>query len=47
MQVSVMQLLAIRRLMNQAVGDAISGLLLCVAVLRSGVTLQQWQDLYK
>lgn len=42
-----MQLLAVSRLMNQAVGDALSGLLLCVAVLRSGVSLQQWQELYK
>lgn len=43
---SVMQLLAVSRLMNQAVGDAISGLLLCDAVLRSGTSLADWQALY-
>lgn len=43
---SVMQLLAVSRLMNQAVGDAISGLLLCDAVLRSGTSLAEWQALY-
>ena len=43
---SVLQLLAVSRLMNQAVGDALSGLLLCEAVVRSGTSLQAWQDLY-
>jgi phosphoacetylglucosamine mutase len=43
---SVMQLLAVSRLMNQSVGDAISGLLLCDAVLRSGTSLADWQALY-
>lgn len=47
MQVSVMQLLAVSRLMNQAVGDALSGLLLCDAVLRSGTSLADWQWLYQ
>lgn len=46
-QVSVMQLLAVSRLMNQAVGDALSGLLLCEAVLRSGTSLEAWQGLYQ
>jgi phosphoacetylglucosamine mutase len=46
MQVSVVQLLAVSRLMNQAVGDAISGLLLCDAVLRSGTSLADWTALY-
>jgi hypothetical protein len=42
-QVSILQLLAVSRLMNQAVGDALSGLLLCCAVLRSGTSLTDWQ----
>lgn len=42
-----MQLLAVSRLMNQAVGDALSGLLLCDAVLRSGTSLADWQWLYQ
>jgi phosphoacetylglucosamine mutase len=42
-----MQLLAVSRLMNQAVGDALSGLLLCEAVLRSGTSLEAWQGLYQ
>jgi phosphoacetylglucosamine mutase len=32
--------------MNQAVGDAISGLLLVEAILRCGTTLEQWEGLY-
>jgi len=32
--------------MNQAVGDAISGLLLVEAILRCGTTLEQWEALY-
>jgi phosphoacetylglucosamine mutase len=44
---SVMQLLAVSRLMNQTVGDAVSGMLLCAAVMRSGTSLQQWQQLYQ
>lgn len=45
---SVLQLLAVSRLMNQAVGDALSGLLLGDAVLRSGVlSLAGWQELYQ
>jgi phosphoacetylglucosamine mutase len=44
---SVMQMLAVSRLMNQAVGDALSGLLLCEAVLRSGTSLEDWQGLYE
>lgn len=46
---SILQVLAVSRLMNQAVGDALSGLLLCEAVLRSASTninLQQWAQLY-
>lgn len=42
-----MQMLAVSRLMNQAVGDALSGLLLCEAVLRSGTSLADWQGLYQ
>jgi phosphoacetylglucosamine mutase len=42
----VVQLLAVSRLMNQAVGDAISGLLLCDAVLRNGHSLEEWAGLY-
>lgn len=45
-QVPVVQLLAVSRLMNQAVGDALSGLLLCESVLCSGITLEQWAGLY-
>lgn len=45
-QVPLVQLLAASRLMNQAVGDAISGLLLCDAVLRNGHSLQEWIGLY-
>jgi phosphoacetylglucosamine mutase len=44
---SVLQLLAVSRLMNQAVGDAISGLLLCDAVLRGGTSLAAWEGLYR
>lgn len=43
MQVSILQMLAVSRLMNQAVGDALSGLLLCCAVLRSDVSLSDWE----
>jgi hypothetical protein len=36
MQVPIVELLAVSRLMNQCVGDAIGGLLFVDAVLRSG-----------
>jgi hypothetical protein len=42
----VVHILAIGRLMNQAVGDAISGLLLVEAVLRCGTPLEKWEGLY-
>jgi hypothetical protein len=45
-QVNVVHILAIGRLMNQAVGDAISGLLLVEAVLRCGTSLEAWEGLY-
>ena len=45
-QLAVVNLLAIGRLMNQAVGDAISGLLLVEAVLRRGTPLAEWEALY-
>jgi phosphoacetylglucosamine mutase len=45
-QLTIVQLLAVSRLMNQAVGDAISGLLLCDVVLRTGHSLQEWVQLY-
>lgn len=47
MQRSVIELLAVARLMNQCVGDAISGLLLLDTILRWGVTLDQWMDFYQ
>jgi phosphoacetylglucosamine mutase len=46
-QLAAVQLLALSRLMNQSVGDALSALLLVDAVLRSGISLQEWQDLYQ
>ncbi|KAI8470507.1 MAG: phosphoacetylglucosamine mutase [Monoraphidium minutum] len=45
-QVAVVHILAVSRLMNQAVGDAISGLLLVEAVLRCGTALEAWEGLY-
>ncbi|GBF88939.1 phosphoacetylglucosamine mutase [Raphidocelis subcapitata] len=45
-QVGVVHILAVGRLMNQAVGDAISGALLVEAVLRCGTTLEAWEGLY-
>ena len=42
----MVHILAVSRLMNQAVGDAISGLLLVEAVLRCGTSLEQWEALY-
>lgn len=45
-QVATLHILAVSRLMNQAVGDAISGLLLVEAVLRCGTPLGTWEALY-
>ncbi|KAF8061373.1 PGM3 [Scenedesmus sp. PABB004] len=45
-QVAVAQLLAVARLMNQTVGDALSGLLLVEAVVRRGTSLDDWRALY-
>jgi phosphoacetylglucosamine mutase len=42
----VVHILAVSRLMNQAVGDAISGLLLVEAILRCGTALEAWEALY-
>ena len=42
----MVHVLAVGRLMNQAVGDAISGLLLVEAVLRCGTALEDWEGLY-
>ena len=43
-----MQVLAVSRLMNQAVGDAIGGLLLVEVVLRSpGMNWSSWEQLYR
>jgi phosphoacetylglucosamine mutase len=47
LQLSVMQVLAVSRLMNQAVGDAIGGMLLVEVVLRSpGMSWSGWEQLY-
>lgn len=43
---AALQILAVSRLMNQAVGDALGGLLLVEVILRSGTTLEQWEGLY-
>eukprot|EP00879_Flechtneria_rotunda_P020590 GHRR01021665.1.p1 GENE.GHRR01021665.1~~GHRR01021665.1.p1 ORF type:complete len:503 (+),score=168.16 GHRR01021665.1:54-1562(+) len=45
--VCVMQLLAVSRLMNQAVGDALSNLLLVEAVLQTSINMQDWIAMYK
>ncbi|XP_074317816.1 phosphoacetylglucosamine mutase [Silene latifolia] len=46
-QKAVSRLLAVSKLINQAVGDALSGLLLVEAVLRhTGWSIQKWNELY-
>lgn len=47
-QKSVLRLLAVSKLINQAVGDALSGLLLVEAILlHTGWSIQKWNELYK
>ncbi|KAL2901561.1 Phosphoacetylglucosamine mutase [Bienertia sinuspersici] len=47
-QKAVLRLLAASKLINQAVGDALSGLLLVEAILlHTGWSIQTWNDLYK
>ncbi|KAF5729674.1 putative phosphoglucomutase [Tripterygium wilfordii] len=45
---AVLRLLAVSKLINQAVGDALSGLLMVEAILRyMGWSIQKWSDLYQ
>lgn len=45
---AALRLLAVSKLINQAVGDALSGLLLVEAVLRHmGWSIHRWSDLYQ
>ncbi|XP_021768117.1 phosphoacetylglucosamine mutase-like isoform X1 [Chenopodium quinoa] len=47
-QKAVLRLLAASKLINQAVGDALSGLLLVEAILlHTGWSIQKWNELYK
>ncbi|CAO2819384.1 unnamed protein product [Amaranthus hypochondriacus] len=47
-QNAVSRLLAVSKLINQAVGDALSGLLLVEAILlHTGWSIQNWNELYK
>lgn len=47
-QKAALRLLAISRLINQAVGDALSGLLLVEAILQHmGWSIEKWSELYK
>ncbi|XP_057521300.1 phosphoacetylglucosamine mutase isoform X1 [Amaranthus tricolor] len=47
-QNAVSRLLAVSKLINQAVGDALSGLLLVEAILlHTGWSIQNWSELYK
>lgn len=47
-QKAVLRLLAVSKLINQAVGDALSGLLLVEAILlHTGWSIQKWNELYK
>lgn len=47
-QKAASRLLAISRLINQAVGDALSGLLLAEAILQyMGWSIQKWNELYR
>lgn len=46
-QKAVLRLLAVSKLINQAVGDALSGLLLVEAILlHTGWSIQKWNELY-
>ncbi|KAF8379129.1 hypothetical protein HHK36_028558 [Tetracentron sinense] len=48
MQKAALRLLAVSNLINQAVGDALSGLLLVEAILRHmGWSIQKWSELYQ
>lgn len=47
-QLSVKRLLAVSELINQAVGDALSGVLLVEVILRHmGWSIQRWSELYQ
>ncbi|XP_062146160.1 phosphoacetylglucosamine mutase [Alnus glutinosa] len=47
-QKAALRLLAVSKLINQAVGDALSGLLLVEAILQHmGWSIQRWSELYK
>ncbi|MCL7046305.1 hypothetical protein MKW94_015059 [Papaver nudicaule] len=47
-QLSVKRLLAVSELINQAVGDALSGVLLVEVILRhTGWSIQRWSELYQ
>nr|DAD18201.1 TPA_asm: hypothetical protein HUJ06_019664 [Nelumbo nucifera] len=47
-QKAALRLLAVSKLINQAVGDALSGLLLVEAILRhKGWSIQRWNELYQ
>lgn len=47
-QKAALRLLVVSKLINQAVGDALSGLLLVEAILQHmGWSIQQWSELYK
>ncbi|KMS97835.1 hypothetical protein BVRB_5g123290 [Beta vulgaris subsp. vulgaris] len=47
-QKAVLRLLAVSKLINQAVGDALSGLLLVEAILlHTGWSIQKWNELYR
>ena len=47
-QKAALRLLAVSKLINQAVGDALSGLLLVESILQHmGWSIQRWSELYK
>lgn len=47
-QKAALRLLAVSKLINQAVGDALSGLLLVEAILQHmGWSIHQWNELYQ
>ncbi|KAJ4959399.1 hypothetical protein NE237_026510 [Protea cynaroides] len=47
-QKAALRLLAVSKLINQAVGDALSGLLLVEAILRHmGMSIQKWSEIYQ
>lgn len=47
-QKAASRLLAVSRLINQAVGDALSGMLLVEAILQHmGWSINQWNELYR